>query len=73
MIMVDRTSFMALIDNVPGSAIQRAIDDGDVPSVYVAYETGLEVGLTFIGLHKIEGPPHLLQRIEETELLLTSA
>jgi uncharacterized protein with PIN domain len=68
MIMVDRTSFMALVDKVPGSAIQRAIDDSDMPSLHMAYETGLEVGLTFIGTDKIKGPPHLLQRIEETEL-----
>jgi len=70
MIMVDRTSFMALVDKVPGSAIQRAIDDGDWPSLHMAYETGLEVGLTAIGVHEIEGPPHLLRRIEEVELLV---
>ena len=68
MIVVDRTSFMALVDKVEGSAIQRAIDDSDMPFLHMAYETGLEVGLTFIGIDKIEGPPHLLQRIEETEI-----
>ncbi|MBX9683025.1 MAG: type II toxin-antitoxin system VapC family toxin [Hyphomicrobium sp.] len=70
MIVIDRTSFMALVDKVADSAIQRAIDDGDVPSIYMAYETGLKAGLTNIGLHKIGGPAHLLQRIEETELMV---
>jgi uncharacterized protein with PIN domain len=72
MIVVDRTSFMALADKVADSAIQRAIDDSDVPFIYMAYETGLEAGLTSIGIDRIEGPPHLLQRIEETELTVLS-
>jgi len=72
MIVVDRTSFMALADKVADSAIQRAIDDSDVPFIYMAYETGLEAGLTSIGTYRIEGPPHLVQRIEETELVVLS-
>jgi uncharacterized protein with PIN domain len=63
MIVIDRTSLVAFLNNDPDSAIQRAIDDCDQPEIYLTYETGLEFWLDYVAEHGIRGLPHLLQLI----------
>ena len=70
MIVVDRTSFEALVNKEPDSAIQRALDDSDDGMVCMAYETGLEFWLEYVAEHGIEGLPHLLRCIDQTDLLM---
>ena len=70
MIVVDRTAFLALMNKVRDSAIQRAINDSDVPMIYLAYETGLEVWLDYVAEHGLDGLPHLLRLIDEADLTL---
>lgn len=73
MIVVDRTSFEALINKVPDSAIRRAIDgseDGDETMIFLAYETGLEFWLDYVAEHGIAGLPHLLRRIAATDFTM---
>lgn len=70
MIVVDRTSFLALLNNVSDSAILRAIDDSDAPMIYLAYETGLEVWLDIVGEHGITGLPGFLRSISAIDLTM---
>lgn len=72
MVVIDGTSFIALVHNIAGSAIQRVvqrgIDEGDEPFLLIAAETEREATEGYVADHGPAGLARLKQRMEETEL-----
>jgi len=71
MIILDKTSFLALVNNVPGSTIQQTIEElDDVPMLYVARDTLLEAMQAFVAEHGVENVERVSQRIIELDMVV---
>lgn len=68
MIVIDRTSFWALINNAPSSAIQRAINESDAAFIFIAQQTFQEATQANIEERGQAGIAALEQQMEELEI-----
>lgn len=70
MIVIDRTSFRALLDGVVESAIQRAIDENDVPMVYMAQQTFDEIKDGRFGIRDQDELTALLEQLGQADVTI---
>lgn len=73
MIVIDRTSFRALLAGGVDSSIQRAIDQSDVPMIYLAQQSFDEINLAHFVAANQEELTALLERLERVDVTLVPA
>lgn len=73
MIVIDRTSFRALLAGSVDSSIQRAIDQSDVPMIYLAQQSFDEINLAHFVAANQDELTALLERLERVDVTLVPA